>query len=647
MSSGKNMSRSSRLIGAATKILEPGLQATSRAKCSLPYSRPIYSHKDDIVTEGSGAMSPDVMESTGYNASAAELLMGQTSCTSYGNLLDPVDCRPNVDEQPEFVPSITLNVVNASSLVSMQRKSMPHVPFHEERDKDSQRSQDQLISFVAQGTRKNNRQPRRKPLSHEGMAPWHLSSQPCWPHQKDESSPIAFKNRTQTQDQMLLGSDKILPRSKLSNLHTKRVSSAANAVGGTKDFVALNRSLSGRPRSRNATKIDNSMLDLERKSSHGQDNSLPEVRRVVRKRRTANISAHESTASISSTIVKERNIQCEALGGKKMSLSAPSTNHNSVKSKSGGQGEMDKVNENKVTDVISFTFNSPLKTKIGIPTDKEEKSMNKFSTHAQIPFPLTGDALGALLEQKLRELTCQEDEELAAGAPPKHCTALILQELISALTAEQSICLDRHNADMSFYNEVNNERLLGVSCDGNHFSPGSVLEASFSSSSLDESSGHVLHPDSMDFSCDHLQPLEPDVELSDSATSLNKGKRESMTDLANYIPRLLQIVNLSGDRYTRSKLTHTKDVILNATVQNLDGVHDLFIARFLLDELENIANAVWTYFKGIMGCDLLKKGSRLQGFLFDSVMEYLETKYCRYSNCGFSAWKKSPSMHES
>lgn len=35
------------------------------------------------------------------------------------------------------------------------------------------------------------------------------------------------------------------------------------------------------------------------------------------------------------------------------------------------------------------------------------------------------------------------------------------------------------------------ERILGTSCNGNHLSPGSVLEASFSSSSLDESSGEV------------------------------------------------------------------------------------------------------------------------------------------------------------
>lgn len=41
----------------------------------------------------------------------------------------------------------------------------------------------------------------------------------------------------------------------------------------------------------------------------------------------------------------------------------------------------------------------------------------------------------------------------------------------------------------SFQYGEKQERLLGTSCNGNHLSPGSVLEASFSSSSLDESSG--------------------------------------------------------------------------------------------------------------------------------------------------------------
>ena len=112
---------------------------------------------------------------------------------------------------------------------------------------------------------------------------------------------------------------------------------------------------------------------------------------------------------------------------------------------------MDKVVDKKVNDVVSFTFNSPLKHKTGIPSEKEELS-SEIKTPCQKTLPLTGDALGAFLEQKLKELTSHEDDELAAGAPPKKSTAMILQELISALSAEHLTCHDDHivNADIGF-----------------------------------------------------------------------------------------------------------------------------------------------------------------------------------------------------
>jgi hypothetical protein len=65
---------------------------------------------------------------------------------------------------------------------------------------------------------------------------------------------------------------------------------------------------------------------------------------------------------------------------------------------------------------------------------------------------LRRDALGSLLEQKLKELTCQEDDELTTGAPAKRSTAMILQELISALTGEQHFSDDGNmfNKEIAF-----------------------------------------------------------------------------------------------------------------------------------------------------------------------------------------------------
>ena len=53
--------------------------------------------------------------------------------------------------------------------------------------------------------------------------------------------------------------------------------------------------------------------------------------------------------------------------------------------------------------------------------------------------PSPGDTLSVLLEQKLKELTSEEENAMPLeGSPLKRTSAIILQELISALTVERS-----------------------------------------------------------------------------------------------------------------------------------------------------------------------------------------------------------------
>ena len=450
ISSGKNVSRSSRLIGAATRILEPGLQATSRAKCALTYpSSRHYCPKDEIVMEETGCISPDMLKESCYNVSSTKPLVGQTSCKNCGNL---VNFRPDTEEQPSAL--FASNFVNASSQDSGWSKSRSPASSHEqERDALFQRSKDQEASLVAQ--EKDNIRIHNEPIT-EGHGQSNLSSQTRKP-QRDESSSIALKHRTQPQDHFLLGGDRIPPRSKLNNLQSRRVSTAGNAAGGNKDFVALNRSLSGRIRPRVPNKVDSSKFDTETKACNGRDDSLPQLRTSVRKRRTINLSGQaESTGLANSTFAKQRNVRSDTLTGKGMG-NAHSMNGNCVKSRLASQGDGKRANGNKETDVISFTFNSPIRHKTGIPTEIEESRRNENGKMSfQKPLPLRRDALGALLEQKLKELTCQEDDELTTGTPAKRPTAMILQELISALTAEQHFS--------QYGNMFNKEIAFKVSC---------------------------------------------------------------------------------------------------------------------------------------------------------------------------------------
>ncbi|KAI4346892.1 hypothetical protein L6164_007755 [Bauhinia variegata] len=657
IASGKNVSRSSKLIGAATKILEPGLQATSRAKNGITYSHSMYLPKNEVVNEGLGTSSADLQNNSGYESSTAMPLMGQTSCKSCGNLLDVENCRPNVDRQPAVLYPVNSDVITASSMVSPQGKARPFMVSHEqERDVVLLKSQDQLISLIDEEVGKSNNQcldePTTKimPLPRECLAPWNSSRQLCGTLE-DDTYLVGFNPNTQTQEH-IVGIDRVSPGSRVCNQQVKRVSSTANTVGVTKDFVALNRTLSSQTRIRSPSKVDSSKFNLERKPCIRQDDSSSRARTLERKRRTPNVTQAETTASLHSTTATQRNIRSDVQGGKR-GLNACSVNITNVKNRRGGQGKMEKIIDNKVNNVVSFAFNSPLNPKAGVPTETEDKSTDReMKTYFQKPSPLRGDALGAFLEQKLKELTSQEDEELATGAPPKRSAAKILQELISALSAEHLTCHDGQmvNFDISYHDVVGKERFRGA-CDCNHLSPGCVLDASFSSSSLDESSVHGFHPGSMNCHYNQLHQLEPDSELLDSATSSNKWKIgiESMADLVDKICRILQSASFSGVRLTRSKLNHVKDVILdselllgNATMHK-DGVPHLFLVRFLFDELDTLTDdAMCLDLVGTVDLEDSKERCQLKGFLFDFVIEYLESNCCRYCNCGFRAWTKLP-----
>ncbi|XP_061349392.1 uncharacterized protein LOC133294682 [Gastrolobium bilobum] len=654
ITSGKCASRSSRLIGAATRILEPGLQATKRTKCSLTSSPSIYPPNNGIVTERVGNRLVDTQNQSGYDANTAKSLMGHTSCKNCGNLIDVVNCRPEVEEQSHVPTPIVSDVFTTSSL-GLAQKGKSFIPCHEN-DVVLLRSQEKLITLVNEDGKRiaqscNESTIGRMPLT----AKWNSSRQPCGALEDDEASSFAFKHKTQSQEREL-SSERTSPGCRISNMHVKRVSSAASAENGTKDFVALNRNLSGRTRMRSPTKVVCSKFDqLERKPSNRQDDPLSCISTTERKRRTPNVYQVEgSEASVNLVTLKQRNVSSDAMGGKRRGFDPFSPNCSNAKSKRGGQGNIVKVNE-----VVSLTLNSPFKQKTVVTAEKEERTQrstdNEIKSYFQRPPPLRADVLGAVLQQKLKELRSQ-DNELAAGGSSKKSTAMILQELISALNSDHLTCSDDQNDQMFRHKYgANHGRLFETSCNGNHLSPGSVLEASFSSSSLDESSGHGFLPDPLSCSYDQLEQLEHDVELFDSATSFNKGKIgcEILAQLVNQIPRILQSLNSFWTRLTESKLTHMKDVILNAelvlgnaTEHSGDGVPQLLISSFLLDELDTMASdAMWTDFNGFVGCEESKERSQLKGFLFDCVIEYLESNCCHYSNSVFkvrSAWKKVP-----
>jgi len=157
--------------------------------------------------------------------------------------------------------------------------------------------------------------------------------------------------------------------------------------------------------------------------------------------------------------------------------------------------------------------------------------------------------------------------------------------------------------------------------------------------------GHGFHPDSMHHSC--YGQLEHDTELSDSATSLTKGRiGEILSDLVSQIPRALESLHTFGTELTISKLNHMKDILLHAELVlgiTTDRRHDerpqLIIHRFLIDDLESMtSDTMWSD----VGCEDSKQRKEVKGFLLDCVVEYLESNCSLYFKSEFRAWTKLP-----
>ncbi|XP_058751237.1 uncharacterized protein LOC131624308 [Vicia villosa] len=517
VSSGKSASRSSRLIEAATKILEPGFQATSRSKYSLTSSVSKCPRKNGIVTDMVGTRAEAIHNRPCYNVGIDKSLVEHT-CKNCGNLVDVEINKPTVSD-------VFTGFSSESAL-----KGRSFSPSHEN-DIVLLRSQEKIITLVDEDVKKNayscNESTSRRIHVH---AKCDSSHQP--PGGLEDND---FDFKTQTRERMLSGERMAFRfEARNSNMLMKRVSSAATAstVSGSKDFVGVNRRLSGRTRTRSPTKLDSCNFDLERK------------------KRT------ESIASVNLVTLKHRNVGSNTQGGKRRNFDAFSPNNSNVKCRKSGYQKTDKINDNKINKV-------------------ETRSANVIKTCFQRHHsPLTEDVLGAFLEQKLKELKSRKNEESANGDQPRRSTVLILQELISVLNAGSG----------------------------------------------------SFHTGSINCSYDQPKRFEHDVKLIGC---------KILTELVNRIHTTLQSVNSFWPRLTKNKLNHMKDVIFiaelvlgNVTRQSED-LPQLLISCILVDELDNMAT------------DAMRGNfnrSQLKGFLFDCVVEYLESNCCHNYYNVFSLW---------
>ncbi|XP_019154543.1 PREDICTED: uncharacterized protein LOC109151086 isoform X2 [Ipomoea nil] len=634
------------LVGAAARILEPGLQR-SRMKTALAYTNTLHRPKQEVVSEEAPDVSDCSMYSMGYSNPVKH------SCKNCGNSLDIIDYRADLEEEPSTIHS---PLSNCTETCQVSKRSMPREHI-----------------FSTQET-----EFKKKPTN-GGLTPGHLTSQGR--KLPNNGSSLGLMHNTQKQigemENWRNGEGKlekwrngkleiekqrnevndpiVPPRLQSRSLQSKRVPSTAKAINETTNFVAMNKSLSGQIRTIVPTRADIYNFETERRF-HNRSDSLSAVqkRRLMNTREDGRFSLlKESSGGSNSTRQKEIvhptrpiNRSCTEI----CSRHKPSDNKSPVKQKT----KMHAEATGRMTRNNSCSDSTP--GKLIMKESNDSKCSRK-------PFALRGDRLGEILEQKLKELTCHEDEFAAGVTTPRKTTAVILQELISALTEETQLHWDdfsdksnresglSHPTNMSRENASRKvqakEKSATDSRDIDHFSPGTVLEDPFSSndscfsSSLDECSRDKSIVESIDFYHDESRSSDPKADHLVSASHSTTG----VADLVNNIPEVLQKINLSHGHLKGSKLSHAKEVLLNAELMLGNAAwcnpaidKGFSATHFLIYELETLENAICMSFNAFLGFEDAKHEDRLRVFMFDYVLEYLDSKFSRYSESGFRAW---------
>ncbi|KAD7117752.1 hypothetical protein R6Q59_005723 [Mikania micrantha] len=199
---------------------------------------------------------------------------------------------------------------------------------------------------------------------------------------------------------------------------------------------------------------------------------------------------------------------------------------------------------------------------------------------------------------------------------------------------------------------IKSEKVSIIGGKNNRSSLGSVLEASFSnesccSSSLEDSSVHTQHADSMSYSYDdesQFQESEMDRLYSDLPLRKEDTHNKLVANLLTYISQVLcsmDLVSFRTNRNIKEVIFNSELVLGNQIPHNPNEMNSFFICDLIL-ELDTLADVMRTTFGSFLGSHNSNARYQLKRFVFDSLIEYLELKYVQYAKCGFRSWMSLP-----
>ncbi|WOH10296.1 hypothetical protein DCAR_0729763 [Daucus carota subsp. sativus] len=612
----------SRLIDAATRILEPGLKSRNRAKSVLhDSSKKHHTFANTVNTEATRGSTDGLLE-------GSYVMNDSKSVNRCHNPLNIVNSRQNLVGQP----SVSYSVNHSSHDFSRVRPRSPMSSFESEKEKVNQDNQEKITAAdqaMHNASSYTGSISYRMPLHRNVRNRWQLTSQQS-KSQQDLNCFNSYKQKFPTQNQVNVVN---LPRSNES-----------------RDSVGLNRSSSGLAQQHLPTEVDIFEYDTERRARDKADSHVPSVRqkslKVIRK---GGGSGFQHSGN-------QMHTKSDAVSGNGQSRVCRESKFTCKQESNKATGRVSVQN-----DVISFTFSSPMKQK-EIPEETSKMGDEVFCSNDVIEhirskktLLLKGDTLGTLIEEKLQELTDQEIDEFASGSTPERTSSMILQELMSALDSETPLYHNNlvvepygrnatscsgHPPNLHARFQVSKRigDLQSYSNDSNYgVSPVSVLEISGLFSSTNYTSVHQHQDGLIELLCNKPQVLEPyyhpTISLSEGRPGL-----PLVTDVFSDASELLSRVGNIGSRLGGTELDYAKEVILNAelllgsSVQRDNDMNKGFsVSRFLTDELDTLASVLCA--NSSFRFD--NKRTSLQGFLFDCIIEYLDSRYgphLRYKN---------------
>ncbi|KAA8531283.1 hypothetical protein F0562_005992 [Nyssa sinensis] len=628
------------IMEAAAKIIEPGPQATTKAKMPLVGSSSVPLKLRDLKEKVEAAKKPSRLAEASrrpVESNAAKYLKGQSMNKSWDGSVDTSSCRESSDSVERSAGSR-----NKGKSISLALQAKVNVQKREGLNQSGSRSlfgQKEQSEIIFKSQPNIQKSTHKKPSTHSASSVLKQNNQKqnCpMDREKLPSKPLVYSS----QSRKALSEDSSLGRNKSSGKFARN------------------------------SKVGSRKLGLEVKDRKIED-AYSGSKNISRKKRSIDGNFHF-----------EKN-QVVDKNGKPIQSNSMIDGHSSCAEDGNRKG----------MDVVSFTFTAPMTRSIpGSETSGqvEEKNngfsadycgkkvlINSDSTNSTKLSSLGynmigGDALSILLEQKLMELT-RGVESSHYKARTAGSSASTFQDLVPVFKGVRSIPMshdtrshDGMHADKSGgqygpdfsstdpWGLVTKYKLRRVkemdACSNNdaearklhdcrHPSPISVLDPSFlseccnSSDSADSNStegGKQCSDQAQEMlgtsSSKKFHVMEADAEFSDSASPISP--RTPVTSLS--------MTNFVGS--TRWELEYVKEILCNVELMFKDFALDRareIINSHLFDQLESRKGELESH-----GDDhkLRRK------VLFDCVSECMELRCRRYVGGGSRTWGKGLSV---